>query len=223
MAKYGDYITLFGPDHLIYIAGMILIAVLLFTNVSFVKRNRTIITVVILILSILQQIVLYGSYLVLYDFDLAESLPLHVSRINSILGIIYLITKNKKVFTVLALFSVFAYLSFLYPSRVYGITHPIGISFYVNHAITILLPFYGIIAYNETIKKWDSLRVFPWFVLYVIIAYITNIFTDGNYFYLKEKPVFPDLADIYYIPASLVFSLVLFKLYEIVFRRFQRN
>ncbi|MFC3900905.1 TIGR02206 family membrane protein [Aliicoccus persicus] len=223
MTKYGEYITLFGPDHLIYVAGMIVVAILLFTNISFIKKHRAIITLVILVLSIIQQIVLYGSYFVLYDFDLAESLPLHISRINSILGIIYFITKNKKVFTVLALFSAFAYLSFLYPSRVYGITHPIGISFFVNHAITILLPFYGIIAYNETINRWDSLREFPWFILYVIVAYVTNIFTDGNYFYLKEKPVFPNLANIFYIPASFVFSFVLFKICELLFRKFQLN
>lgn len=221
MTDFGDYIPLFGPDHLIYIVGVILISILLFTNKPFVRKHRTTITMIVLITSIIQQIVLYGSYYVLLDFDLGESLPLQISRVNTILGIIYLITKNKKVFTVLALFGFFAYLSFLMPSRVYGITHPIGWSFFVNHAITILLPFYGIIAYHESIKKWNSLRVFPLFVLYVAVAYITNILTDGNYFYLKHKPVFPDLPDLYYIPASLLFSLVMFKLWELLYRKFR--
>lgn len=222
MTAFGDYITLFGVDHLIYIAGMIILAILLFTKHKAVKKHRNTITIIIIVVSIIQQIILYGSYYVLLDFDPGESLPLQISRVNTILGIIYLITKHKKVFAVLALFGLFAYLSFLYPSRVYGITHPIGWSFFINHAVTLLLPFYGIIAYDESIRKWDILRVFPWFVLYVAVAYITNILTDGNYFYLKHKPIFASLPDIYYIPAALVFSLVIFKIGEYIYMRYKQ-
>lgn len=223
MADYGEYITIFNIDHLIYISGMIVIAVTLFLNKNAAGQHRAVITVVILTVSIAQQILLYGSYyFVLGDstgFDAAEALPLHISRINSILGIIYLLTGNRKVFRALAMFGLFAWLSFLYPSQVYGVTHPIGISFFVNHVITLLLPFYGMIAYGEKIKTGDSLKVFPWFVLYVAAAYFTNMLTGGNYFYLRDKPVFASLSDIFYIPLSLVFALVLFKLGERVYRK----
>lgn len=219
MTNYGDYITLFNPDHIIYILGLIIIGVTLFIKRDAVKENRKMITAVILIISIFQQILLYSSYYFILDFDLGESLPLQISRVNTILGIIYLLTRNEKVFRVLALFGLFAWLSFLYPSRVYGITHPIGWSFFINHVVTLLLPFYGIIAYNMKIKTMDSLKVFPWFVLYVAVAYFANMLTDGNYFYLKHKPIFAGLQDIFYIPLSLVFTFALFKLGEVVYRK----
>ena len=223
MTKYGDYITLFNLDHIIYIIGLIVIGAALFIKKDAVNEHRRTITVVILIVSIIQQILLYSSYYFILDFDLGESLPLQISRVNTILGIIFLITKNDKVFRVLALFGLFAWLSFLYPSRVYGITHPIGWSFFINHVVTLLLPFYGIIAYNMKIKTMDSLKVFPWFVLYVAVAYFVNMLTDGNYFYLKHKPIFADLHDVFYIPISLLFTYVLFAAGEWVYKKVQKT
>jgi len=222
MTEYGDYITLFNLDHIIFIVGLIIIGAVLFIKRDTVKENSKMITVVILIVSIFQQILLYSSYYFILDFDLGESLPLQISRVNTILGIIFLITKNEKVFRVLALFGLFAWLSYLYPSRVYGITHPIGWSFFINHLVTLLLPFYGIIAYNMKIKTMDSLKVFPWFVLYVAVAYFVNMLTDGNYFYMKHKPIFAELHDIFYIPLSLVFTLMLFMAGEWMYKKVQK-
>ncbi len=223
MTNYADYITLFNPDHIIYILGMILVGIALFIKRDALKEDRSKITAAILIVSVFQQILLYSSYYFILDFDLGESLPLQISRVNTILGIIFLITKNEKVFRVLALFGLFAWLSFLYPSRVYGITHPIGWSFFINHVVTLLLPFYGIIAYNMKIKTMDSLKVFPWFVLYVAVAYFVNMLTDGNYFYLKHKPIFAGLHDLFYIPLSLIFTLMLFMAGEWMYKKVQQT
>lgn len=222
MAEYGEYIRIFNGDHFIYIFGLILTGIILLMKKDFVNEHRTLITVIVLIICLIQQIVLYSSYYFIMDFDLAESLPLQISRVNTILVIVYLLTKNKKVFRVLALFGLFAWLSFFYPSRVYGITHPIGWSFFVNHVITLLMPFYGMIAYGEKIKPRDSLKVFPWFVLYVAAAYIVNRMVDGNYFYLKHKPVFGSMPDIFYIPLSLLFTYVLFLAGERLYRKVQK-
>lgn len=52
----------------------------------------------------------------------------------------------------LCFFGLYAWTSFLYPSRVHGIFHPIGVSFFVNHVITLLLPYYGMIAYSMIAK-----------------------------------------------------------------------
>ena len=73
------------------------------------------------------------------------------------------------------------------------------------------------------IKTMDSLKVFPWFVMYVAVAYFVNMPTDGNYFYLKHKPIFASLHDIFYIPVSLLFTYVLFLLGEWMYKKVQKK
>lgn len=221
MVPYGQYIKVFGLEHIIYITGLIIIAVLLFKFKESVKTNENTVTIFILIASICQQILLYSSYFVLMEFDLAESLPFHISRINSILGIIFLVTKNKKVYTVLCYFGLYAWTSFLYPSRVYGITHPIGISFFVNHVITLLMPYYGMIAYDIKIKKGDKNKAFFWFLIYLTFVYFFNPLVDGNYFYLKYKPIFAFLPEHVYLLCSMLFTYVLFSIGEIIYFKVQ--
>lgn len=149
MVKFGEYIPLFGVDHMTYIFGLIFFSVLLFMNQSSIRKHEPQITFIIIIIAIIQQILLYSSYFFLLDFHLGESLPFHISRINSILGILYLIKKDNKIFTLLSFFSVFAWLSFIMPMRV----HPIGQSFFINHVMTLLIPYYGMIIEGYQIKK----------------------------------------------------------------------
>lgn len=94
MTAYGEYITLFSLDHLSYIGGLVGLGTALFLNKQAVKEKRETLSTLIILFSIGQHILLYSSYFYLYDFDLAESLPLHISRINSLLGIWYLFTKK---------------------------------------------------------------------------------------------------------------------------------
>ncbi len=170
-------------------------------------------------MSIGQQVLLYSSYLYLFDFSLGESLPFHLSRISSILGIIYLLPKNKRVYTILCYLSLFALLSFAYPSRVYGVFHPIGISFVVNHVITLLLPFFGMIAYQHRLESKDRLRVFGYLIGYTAFCLVLNPLVDGNYFYLKHRPIFTNLLLPWYVLGMLVFSFVLFLLAEVFYNR----
>lgn len=199
-----DYIQIFGPEHLRYISMLLLVAIALFTFRERIPRNRKRLTGIILAVSVFQQLLLYTSYFYLLDFHLGESLPLQISRISSLLGIVLLVTKNRKVFFVLCFFSIYAYASFLYPSRVYAITHPIGLSFILNHVITILLPYYMMIAYGMKVKKREHRMAFGWFVAYLLFVYFFNPLVDGNYFYLKYRPLFAGWPDYLYLPAVLL-------------------
>lgn len=220
---YGEYIPLLGIENIIYIAGLAVLALALVIFKANIKRHEKLFTTLILVASLYQQYLLYSSYYDIMGFHLRESLPLHISRINSILGIIYLLTHNQKVFKIFAYFSLFAWTSFFYPSRVYGISHPIGVSFFLNHVITLLLPFYGLFIHGHRLEKGDRKQAFPWFMLYLAVAYVTNLLVDGNYFYLKYKPVLAFLPDIIYIPLTLIFTAVLFKLGEKIFVKVQNS
>lgn len=91
-----EYIKPFDLDHFLYLAIFTGLAILLFTNKDEVKKKRDKISKIILTTSLIQQAWLYGSYLFVYEFDLSVALPLHLSRINTIMGIIFLFTMDKK-------------------------------------------------------------------------------------------------------------------------------
>src|SRR5699024_7027974 len=115
-------------------------------------------------------------------------LPIHICRISTLLGIWFLITKNTKVLEIMFYFGLFVYGSFFYPSRIYPIDHVIGISFVVNHTITILLPYFGYIAYQWRPSFKGFVKAYSLFLLYFVFVYILNPFINGNYFYLKYRP-----------------------------------
>src|SRR5690625_4093123 len=109
---------------------MAILLYLLISQFKIIKIHADKISYWILSFSISQQVLLYSWYIFETGFDVSEALPLHISRISSILGIIYLITKNQKVLDVLFYFGLFAYGTFFYPQRVYPVYHAIGVSFF---------------------------------------------------------------------------------------------
>lgn len=204
------FISIFGGHHFFYMFMMAVLLVLLITQYNSIKSHANKISNWILIFSVVQQILLYSWYIFETGFDVSESLPLHISRISSILGIIYLITKNEKVLDVLFYFGLFAYGTFFYPQRVYPVYHVIGLSFFINHAITILLPLFAAIAYDWRPSLKAAFRSYGWFLVYFTFVYFLNPLIDGNYFYLKYRPFFGHLPDYIYVPGVLLFTLGIF-------------
>ncbi|MFD2043116.1 TIGR02206 family membrane protein [Ornithinibacillus salinisoli] len=218
-----NFITPFDLHHFVYIFVVSVALVLLIGKREKVKENRNTIAMVILIISILQQIMLYSWYVFETGFDLSESLPLHISRINTLLVIYFLITKNSKVLDVLFYFSLFAYASFLYPQRVYAIYHIIGISFLVNHVITLLLPYFAYIAYRWRPNFIGLLKAYGFFLIYLMSVYFFNPLVDGNYFYLKYRPFFRGWPDYLYIPSIAIVTFLGFAIAYFIIRTIIRR
>lgn len=212
------YIKPFDSNHVVYIGTLLVLIFLMVISRKKLKIHRQTADKVILIVSILQQILLYSSYFLVEGFTWGESLPLHISRVNSLLGIIYLITGNENVFRVFTHFSVFALLSFMVPVKIDPITHPFGLSFLINHAVTLLLPSYIMMTRRIKIKKADLFTSYKWFLVYFISILIINPLTDGNYFYMKEKPILKTLPDIYYIPTAAAAVFILFFIWNAFYR-----
>ncbi len=206
MVKFGDYITPFHWDHFIYIIALLILALALFRYREVIFKHRYLAANIILVVAICQQIMLYGSYLFLMRFNLSESLPFQINRISSILVIVYLFTKNEQVLSVVSYFGAYAWFSFLYPIRVYGVLHPIGISFFVGHALTLLLPYFGILAFNTSYYKNGRNFEFLYLIGYTLLCVIINPLVDGNYFYLKNKTLVGEMEDFPYIIIVLLLS-----------------
>ncbi|WP_300408631.1 TIGR02206 family membrane protein [Lagierella sp.] len=220
-----EFIKPFGLDHFIYMTIFLLFAIILFKKKDAIAKNQSTITKVILVTSIIQQIVLYGSYLFLEDFNPAVSLPLHISRINTIMGILYLITRDRDIYKIISFTGFFALLSFLYPSQVHKISHPIGISFLVNHIITLLMPFYIRICFEEELPWEGKNFAFGFFLTYLMAVYTLNPLIDGNYFYLVNRPItlLNEIPDLGYLILCSIFAYVMFSLVELLYRHLENK
>ncbi len=215
-----SYIKTFGIHHIIYILILFASIVFLVKKKSSIKSNREKYRRYLLFLSVSQQLLLYSWYFFELGFDLSESLPLHICRISTLLGIYFLITKDKRVLDTAFYFGLYAYGSFLYPSRVYPIYHAIGLSFIINHTLTILLPWFAHIAYGWKPTLKGLVKTFILFLFYFIFVYFLNPLIDGNYFYLKYRPFFTNLSDRFYIPLVFLVTITGFSLAYIVASHF---
>lgn len=220
-----DYIpiSILGENHLLYVGILLFFGALLFFNPIKIRKYRRKLTTGILIVSLLQQCLLYGYFIVFDIFTVAASLPLHLSRLTSILGIVFLITNNPKLFSVIAYFSLFAWLSFLVPTDIQPINHPLGVSFITNHVITLLLPFYIIIAYQVTLSPTAKYVAYAWLSLYILTVFFLNPILEGNYFYLVDKPIFKMIPDPVYLIGVYIVSFLLFLIGEQFFKRVDRH
>lgn len=198
------YLTVFDLSHVIYVFILVGALGLLIGCREKVRANQRNVAAIILTISILQQVILYSWQFLENGFNVSEALPLHISRISSLLGIYYLLTKNTKVLEILFYFGLFAYGSFSYPKEIYPAYHIMGISFVINHAITILLPYFGLIVHDWWPTFKGYVQAYGLFVLYFASVYVLNPIIDGNYFYLENRPFFQDWPDDVYVPTVLI-------------------
>ena len=211
-SKNVEFIKPYGFHHYMYISIFVISLYLLIKNRNKIKENSRKLRFFILFLSLFQQILLYSWYYLETGFNLGEALPLHICRISTLLGIWFLITKNTKVLDTMFYFGLYAYGSFLYPSRVYPVYHAVGISFVINHIITIILPWFAYIAYGWKPKLKALKKSSLIFLIYFVFVYFLNPIIDGNYFYLKYRPFFKTWPEYIYVPFLVIGTLLGFYL-----------
>lgn len=99
-------------------------------------------------------------------------------------------------------------LPFFYPQRIYPVYHVIGISYLINHVITILIPYFGFTAYQWRPQFLGFIKAYGYFLVYFTFVYFLNPLIDGNYFYLKYRPFFQDWPEYIYVPCLLLVVLI---------------
>ncbi|AXH97925.1 YwaF family protein [Ornithinimicrobium avium] len=206
-----EWITIGGPDHLVYVGGLVLLATLLITLRARVRAHATAVRRCLAAVLVVQQVTLYGFYAAT-GWDNAESLPLHISRVSALLALTYLLTGSRRVMDVLFYFGLWAWASFSYPQNIQPVDNILGWSFFVNHAVTLLMPVLAFVTTGWLPTRAGLWRAFAWFLAYLGVAVVANALTGGNYFYQRERPLLPWLGQPWYLLASLAATLVLFAL-----------
>lgn len=83
------------------------------------------------------------------------------------------------------------------------------------------------IAYRYKLQTSFRKQVIIYFLLYFILATCINPLVNGNYFYLKDKPILAFLPNVIYYPGSILASILLFSIieqvYHFVYQRFIRS
>lgn len=203
-----EFIKPLDIHHFIYMAIFLTALTFLVVKRNEIRKNPDRAARGILALSVFQQVLLYTWYFLETGFNPGEALPLHICRISSLLGIYFLITKDIRVMDTMFYFGLYAYGSFLYPQRIYPVYHAVGISYVINHAVTILLPWFAYIAYGwrPTYRKFKQSSMY--FLIYFAFVYFLNPIIDGNYFYLKYRPFFKEWPESIYIPFVVIGTLI---------------
>ena len=203
------FIPIGGREHLVYVLGLLVVGTALIAGRCWVREHATLVRWVLIGAIIAQQVTLYGFY-AMTGWTWADSLPLHISRISSLLVLVYLATGSRRVMDVLFFFGLWAWTSFSYPQNIQAPNHALGVSFWVNHVVTLLMPFFAVIttSWRPTVRAlWRS---YGWFLVYVALAVAADALTGGNYFYQRDKPLLPMVPQPWYLILSLFAALALF-------------
>jgi len=201
------YIKVFGPEHFFFLS---VILVLVFIVVRYrhqLKSHERTLTKILLGFSLFQQILLYSWYAVFTGFDITKALPLHLCRISSLLGIYYLLSKKDTAMDLVFYYGLFAYASFIYPQAINAPYHLLGISYLINHAVTLLMPIIAWYAFGWRPKVGNLPLVIGIFLVYFAAAYVFNTLIGGNYFYLTERPFFKQWSELAYNSLAIVTTI----------------
>ncbi len=106
-----------------------------------IREHREKVGKIMLGIILFQQIFLmYGWYLLTASNLLKNALPLEMCRISTLLTIVFLITKDNRFMDVIFYFSIYALASLFCPKNVYHFLHVNGLSYMINHLMTVLTP-----------------------------------------------------------------------------------
>lgn len=204
------FIDLFGPAHLLY-TGVVAVAVVVVVACrQQVRAHAAGVRATLLVLAVLQQMALYGYQVLVTGWDPGGSGPLHISRLTTLLLIAYLLTGRRAVLEVAFYFGLYAYFTFMLPQRIQPPDHLMGISFLLSHALIILVPIIAGITRDWRPSTRGLWIAYGWFLAYFVTVLAANQLTDGNYFYLKHRPLLRELPDPLYALAACAATLVVF-------------
>ncbi len=204
-----EFVKILGIQHLTYLTFCICTVIVFIIKHKFVLQHQNTFRKVFLVLLAFQQtFLLYGWYYFATPNFLSEGLPLQLCRVASLLRLYYLISGSKLALDVLCYFSIYALISFFYPLSVYNFSHISGISYMINHLITVLIPIFAFIK-DGWFFSWKSYKnAVIAFSIYFPIVIVANHLTNGNYFYQVDRPFFHSMSPFLFGTLTYVVTVV---------------
>ncbi|MCY6369183.1 TIGR02206 family membrane protein [Clostridium ganghwense] len=171
-----------------------------------------------------QQFLLYFWYVDSGNFTLKESLPLYTCRLCIILCIFMLLNGSYKIFEVVYFWGLGgASIALLNPDTSgFVFPHIMFVQFFVGHGGILISLVFMIFVYKYTPNLNSLKRTFKWTFVYLFAVGGFNYLVNGNYSYLRQKPLTASPLDYlppypYYVLILVGFMFVLFFLLYLPF------
>jgi hypothetical integral membrane protein (TIGR02206 family) len=219
--RYETTIPMFGQDHLIYLAIILVVGIAFLTYCKKkLTQEQAVKTARILgIVAITHLFLEIPTMKLILGHSLAASLPLHLCNFGMIMVGILLITRKQWALELAYFWALCgASQSLLTPDLKYMFPHPMAITFFTAHTIEIIGLLYAVIVLKMR-PHWDSIpRVFVRTLLLAAVIFPLNfLHPDMNYMFLKHPPLGGSLIDLlgpwpWYLLSLMGVALVLFVL-----------
>lgn len=187
--QIGDY------NHMIYLAGIAVILFLLFKFRFQIREHPERVMTGILIFAVVQRIVSVSYYVIIGEFTVTDSLPLHICRLVCYLIIIQFFIKKKWLDQIIFYFGLFAYASFVYPVNISPALHMLGLSFFMLHSLIIVYPIIKYFTHGFAPSLRGAFQASILFAVYLTGMQLLNNAIGSNYFYTEDRPFMHDLSD----------------------------
>jgi hypothetical integral membrane protein (TIGR02206 family) len=197
--SYENTIPMFGRDHLIYLAVIIVVSTtfLIIAKKKFSPGTADKAGTVIGIIALVHLFLEIPTLRLILGEHLLTSLPLHLCNFGMIMVGILLITRKQWALDLAYFWALCgASQSLLTPDLQYMFPHPLAVTFFTAHTIEIVGVLYAVIVLKMR-PYWSSIpRVFMVTLALAIVVFPINyIHPDANYMFLKFAPVGGSLID----------------------------
>ncbi|WP_067138918.1 TMEM164-related integral membrane acyltransferase [Oceanivirga salmonicida] len=115
-----------------------------------------------------------------------ESLPFHFCNISILLSGIYLITRNKYMFSMIYCWGYGAFLTLLIPTSFVFTTYSYVIFFFLTHSLILATIIYGYKYYNHRVSFKGYILSLILLVIAIINAHFWNVRLGTNFMYLSD-------------------------------------
>ncbi|MCT4563102.1 MAG: TIGR02206 family membrane protein [Maledivibacter sp.] len=211
----------FSKSHILTLCFILGLIFLMFSNKERLREPNTRVKIgrVLAFILFLQSFFLHFWYIERGVFTIQESLPLYLCRITVILCIFMILKESYSIFQVVYFWGLGgASQALLFPDTGgFLFPHWMFIEFFVGHGAILIATFFMIIAYEYKPTLKSLKKTFHWSYIYLAFVGIFNYIVDGNYSYLRSKPLASSVLDYfppypYYIPILVAGMFLIFTL-----------
>ena len=206
----------------------------LFTYRDFIIKHKSKILIIAAVLLSWTQLVRYVIVVIRDGFILEMHLPFYVCRLSVVVLLYYVITKDKRVESFLFYWGATGIAGDIYPNGPIDNIVNLTETFYIDHFLLGLSPFFLVVYQGYKPVKADLFRITGvMFVMLLVFIPLNNIM-NTDYFYLKDRSIvgdifpnlptqiigvpFKDLPSVIFATIHSVVALGFFSLYFFTFK-----